>query len=104
MDRPDDKVMPSPTPESTKRKPGRPPSGKALSRADIQRDYRRRQKGNVTNNTIEALDENMALREELLRVMSELTDSKERERAEFEKGEKARRRVKELEKQLAIKS
>ncbi len=43
--------------QTEKRKRGRPSTGNALSRAEIQRQYRARKKGNVTNNSdvIEAL-------------------------------------------------
>jgi hypothetical protein len=84
-----------------KRKPGRPSTGKALSRAQIQRQYRQRNKGNVTKNTVEALDENMALRAQLLQVMDELEAVRAKARVEFELGEKARARLRELERQLA---
>ncbi|MFA0921473.1 hypothetical protein ALP73_01087 [Pseudomonas coronafaciens pv. garcae] len=86
-----------------KRKPGRPSTGKALSRADIQRQYRLRNKSNVTKNTVNALDENIALRAQLLQVMDELDAVKKRARVEFELGEKARARVRELERLLAAK-
>lgn len=85
-----------------KRKPGRPSTGKALSRAQIQRQYRQRNKGNVTKNTVEALDENMALRTQLLQVMDELEAVKAKARVEYELGEKARARVRELERLLTI--
>jgi len=84
-----------------KRKPGRPSTGKALSRAQIQRQYRQRNKGNVTKNTVEALDENMALRAQLLQVMDELEAVKVKARVEYELAEKARARVRELERLLA---
>jgi len=44
-----------------KRKRGRPSTGKALSRAEIQRQYRQRKSGNVTNNS----DEIQALKAEI---------------------------------------
>lgn len=84
-----------------KRKPGRPSTGKAKSRADIQRQYRQRNKSNVTENTVQALDENMALRAQLLQVMDELDAVKNKSRAEFELGEKARERIRVLEDLLA---
>lgn len=84
-----------------KRKPGRPSTGKALSRAQIQRDYRQRNKSNVTKSTVEALDENMALRAQLLQVMDELEAVRAKARVEFELGEKARACVGELERRLA---
>jgi hypothetical protein len=40
-------------PLETKRRPGRPSTGKAKSRAEIQRAYRERSKGNVTDNSAE---------------------------------------------------
>lgn len=58
-----------------KRKPGRPSTGKALPRATIQRQYRQRINRNVTKNTVEALDENMALRAQVLQLMNELEDA-----------------------------
>ncbi|MEE5177168.1 hypothetical protein V2K54_25995, partial [Pseudomonas alliivorans] len=61
-----------------KRKPGRPSTGKAKSRADIQRQYRQRNKSNVTRNAIDALDENIALRAQLLQAMDELDAVKKR--------------------------
>lgn len=84
-----------------KRKPGRPSTGKALSRATIQRQYRQRINSNVTKNTVEALDENMALRAQVLQLMNELEDAQMKARVEFELGEKARARVRELERRLA---
>lgn len=86
---------------SEKRKPGRPSTGQALSRATIQRQYRQRINSNVTKNTVEALDENMALRAQVLRLMNELEDAQMKTRVEFELGEKARARVRELERRLA---
>ncbi|MDX9625908.1 hypothetical protein [Pseudomonas fragariae (ex Marin et al. 2024)] len=83
-----------------KHKLGRPPTGKAKSRADIQRQYRQRNKSNVTRNTVDALDENMTLRAQLLQVMDELEAAKKRVSVEFELGEKARARVCVLEKLL----
>ncbi|MBX8493143.1 hypothetical protein K5D42_25060 [Pseudomonas cichorii] len=85
----DDRFPPEP------RKRGRPPTGQARSRAQIQHDYRQRNKRNVTENGVRALDENMALREQLLRVLDELD-------AEKKAGDKARARVRELERQLAV--
>jgi len=84
-----------------KPKRGRPSTGQARSRAQIQRDYRQRNKSNVTKNTVESLDENMALRAQVLQLMNELDDARTKARAEFELGEKARIKVRELEKQLA---
>lgn len=92
---------PSTIAASEKRKPGRPSTGQALPRATIQRQYRERNKGNVTKNTIEALDENMALRAQVLQLMNELEDAQMKTRVEFELGEKARARVRELERRLA---
>ncbi|GFZ68799.1 hypothetical protein PSE10B_53210 [Pseudomonas amygdali pv. eriobotryae] len=94
-------TLQSPKPSSPealpeKRKPGRPSTGKAKSRADIQRQYRQRNKSNVTRNTVDALDENIALRAQLLQVMDELDAVKKRASVEFELGEKARARVREL--------
>lgn len=86
---------------SEKRGPGRPSTGQALSRATIQRQYRQRINSNVTKNTVEALDENMALRAQLLQLMTELEDAQMKARVEFELGEKARARVRELERRLA---
>lgn len=93
-------------PESSLEKPkrGRPSTGAARSRATIQREYRQRQKSNVTKNTVEAIDENMALREQLIALMDELEAVKARVRVEYELGEKARARVMQLEKQLAAQS
>lgn len=101
-------TLQSPKPSSPdalpeKRKPGRPSTGKAKSRADIQRQYRQRNKSNVTRNTVDALDENIALRAQLLQVMDELDAVKKRASVEFELGEKARARVRELERLLAAK-
>ncbi|WP_456293376.1 hypothetical protein [Pseudomonas sp. AK106] len=84
-----------------KRKPGRPSTGQALSRATIQRQYRQRINSNVTKNTVESLDENMALRAQVLQLMNELEDAQMKARVEFELGEKARARVRELERRLA---
>lgn len=84
-----------------KRKRGRPPTGKARSRATIQREYRQRKNSNVTKSTVELLDENMALREKLIEVMDELDAMKVKARVEYQLGEKARERVRLLEKQLA---
>jgi hypothetical protein len=86
---------------SEKRKPGRPATGQALSRATIQRQYRQRINSNVTKNTVEALDENLALRAQVLQLMNELEDAQMKVRVEFELGEKARARVRELERRLA---
>jgi hypothetical protein len=83
------------------RKRGRPSTGKALSRADIQRQYRNRKNSNVTNNAIELLDENMRLRKQLLEVMDQVEEWKMKARVEFEAGEKARNRVRFFEKQMA---
>jgi len=90
-----------PTQPVQKRKPGRPSTGQALSRAQIQRDYRQRNKSNVTKNTVEALDENMALRAQVLQLMNDLEAAQMKARVEFELGERARVRVRELERQLA---
>lgn len=87
------------TPE--KRKRGRPPTGQARSRATIQREYRQRKNSNVTKSTVELLDENMALRKNLIEALDELDAMKVRVRVEYELGEKARERVRLLEKQLA---
>ncbi|QVK31845.1 hypothetical protein [Pseudomonas syringae] len=69
-----------------KRKPGWPSIGQVLSRAAIQRQYREHNKGNVTKNTIEALDENMALRAQVLQLITELEDVQMKARVEFELG------------------
>lgn len=100
-DTPEKPPAPSIRAASEKRKPGRPSTGQALSRATIQRQYRERNKGNVTKNTIEALDENMALRAQVLQLMNELEDAQMKARVEFDLGEKARARVRELERRLA---
>lgn len=86
---------------SEKRKPGRPSTGQALSRATIQRQYRERNKGKVNKNTAEVLDENMALRAQVLQLMSDLESAQMKARVEFELGEKARARVRKLERLLA---
>jgi hypothetical protein len=91
---------PSSKAASEKRKPGRPSTGQALSRATIQRQYRERNKSNVTRSTVEALDENMTLRAQVLQLMNELEDAQMKARVEFELGEKARARVRELERRL----
>lgn len=100
-DTPEKLPAPSTKAASEKRKPGRPSTGQALSRATIQRQYRERNKSNVTKNTVEALDENMALRAQVLQLMNELEDVQMKARVEFELGEKARARVRELERRLA---
>lgn len=100
-DIPETPPVPSSKGASEKRKPGRPSTGQALSRATIQRQYRQRIKGNVTKNTVEALDENMTLRAQVLQLMTELEDAQMKARVEFELGEKARARVRELERLLA---
>jgi hypothetical protein len=84
-----------------KRKPGWPSTGQALSRAMIQRQYRQRKNSNVTKNTVEGLAENMALRAQVLQLMTELEDAHMRARVEFKLGDKARARVRELERRLA---
>lgn len=100
-DIPETPPAPSTQAAPEKRKPGRPSTGQALSRATIQRQYRQRNKGNVTKNTVEALDENMTLRAQLLQLMNDLEDAQMKARVEFELGEKARARVRELERLLA---
>jgi hypothetical protein len=51
-----------------------PSTGQALARATIQRQYRRI-KSHVTKNTIDALDEDMTLRAQVLQLMNELGDA-----------------------------
>lgn len=84
-----------------KRTPGRPSTGQALSRATIQRQYRERNKSNVTKEAVEALEENMALRAQVLQLMNDLEAAQMKAQVEFELGEKARARVRELERLLA---
>lgn len=100
-DIPETPPAPSTQAAPEKRKPGRPSTGQALSRATIQRQYRQRINSNVTKNTVEALDENMTLRAQVLQLMNELEDAQMKTRVEFELGEKARARVRELERLLA---
>ncbi|MCY1291904.1 hypothetical protein D9M70_411100 [compost metagenome] len=64
--------------QPAKAKRGRPATGKALSNAERQRAYRKRQKAQRNENPVAA-------------------------KVEFELGEKARQRVRELEKELALK-
>jgi hypothetical protein len=55
--------------EQPKRGRGRPKTGAALTPAQKQKAYRERLKGNVTVNTVTAIDERMQLREQLLKAI-----------------------------------
>lgn len=87
-------------PLETKRGRGRPKTGTALTPAKKQKAYRERLKRNVTKNTVESLDEKLELRAQLLAAMEEIESLKGKLRAEYDLGEKARKQVIALEKQI----
>lgn len=55
--------------EQPKRGRGRPSTGQAMTPAQKQKAYRDRQKSNVTKNRVDDLDENMRLREQLIKAI-----------------------------------
>jgi len=87
-------------PLEIKRGRGRPKSGNALTPAQKQKAYRERKRGNVTANTVANLDENIELRARLLEAMEEIESLKSKLRAEYKLGEKARKKLGELEEKL----
>lgn len=90
-----------PLPLDQKRGRGRPATGKALSNAERQRAYRERQKAQRN----EKSETHEVPYEEVVAIAQELGErckaAEAKLRVELELGEKARKRVKELESQLA---
>lgn len=90
-----------PLPLDQKRGRGRPATGKALSNAERQRAYRERQKAQRN----EKSENHEVPYEEVVAIAQELGErckaAEAKLRVELELGEKARKRVKELEAQLA---
>lgn len=81
-----------------KRGRGRPATGQALSNAERQRRYREAQKAQRNENMHKEVAED--LRAELAKALERIEAAEAKVRAEFELGEKARKRVRELEAQL----
>ncbi|MGX5219394.1 hypothetical protein ACVTMO_12290 [Pseudomonas segetis] len=81
-----------------KRGRGRPATGQALSNAERQRRYREAQKAQRNENMHKEVAED--LRAELAKALERIEATEAKVRAEFELGERARKRVMELEAQL----
>jgi small-conductance mechanosensitive channel len=85
--------------QQAKKRRGRPATGKAMTPAEKQRAYRERLKSNVTDNMHKRVAED--LRADLAKALEKIEATEAKVRAEYELGEKARKRVKDLEAQLA---
>lgn len=90
--------------DTAKRGRGRPATGKAMSNAERQRAYRERQKAQRN----EKPDSYKVPFEEVVAIAQELGErckaAEAKLQMELERGEKARKRIKELEAQLAKKA